>query len=184
SSNPSSGVRMLFDIYKAKAREYGLPKIRLHLIGHSAGGILHSHLGTAAIAAGFDLRTVSLIAPAVRVDEFDRTLGKAVLKTGTRLLVAHLTDAAERADPTCNPYGHSLLYLVSRSFEDKKETPIPGLERDLVPARATLPWGAQTIAVPSPHPHIARLPSAALGNECSNRRTEATTHGSIDDDKA
>jgi len=184
SSNPSSGVRMLFDIYKAKAREYGLPKIRLHLIGHSAGGILHSHLGTAAIAAGFDLRTVSLIAPAVRVDEFDRTLGKAVLKTGTRLLVAHLTDAAERADPTCKPYGHSLLYLVSRSFEDRKETPILGLERDLVPARATLPWGAQTITVPSPHPHIARLPSATLGDECSNRRTEATTHGSIDDDKA
>ena len=29
SSNPDSGVRQLFDTYRAKAREYGLPPIRL-----------------------------------------------------------------------------------------------------------------------------------------------------------
>ncbi|UWX04595.1 hypothetical protein H1235_07780 [Pseudoxanthomonas sp. NC8] len=45
STNPGSGVRLLFDLYKAKGKEYGLPKIRLHLVGHSAGGILHSHPG-------------------------------------------------------------------------------------------------------------------------------------------
>lgn len=184
SANPGSGVRLLFDLYKAKGKEYGLPKIRLHLVGHSAGGILHSHLGAAAIAAGFDLRSVSLLAPAVRIDEFDRTLGKAVLKTSTKLLVAHLTDAAERADPTCKPYGHSLLYLVSRSFEDKKETPLLGLERDLVPARATMPWGAQMMAVASPGSGIARLPSATTLDGSSSRQAEATTHGSMDDDKA
>lgn len=183
SSNPNSGVRLLFDLYKANGRDYGLPKIRLHLIGHSAGGILHSHLGAAAIAAGFDLRSVSLLAPAVRMDEFDRTLGKAVLKTDTKLLVANLTDAAERADPTCKPYGHSLLYLVSRSFEDRKETPILGLERDLVPARATLPWGARMMAVASPQSTPARLPSAT-GLDGGALAPEATTHGSIDDDKA
>ena len=183
SSNPNSGVRMLFDLYKANGRDYGLPKIRLHLVGHSAGGILHSHLGAAAIAAGFDLRSVSLLAPAVRVDEFDRTLGKAVLKTDTKLLVANLTDAAERADPTCKPYGHSLLYLVSRSFEDRKETPILGLERDLVPARATLPWGARMMAVASPQSTPARLPSAT-GLDGGTLSPEAATHGSIDDDKA
>ncbi|WP_202922290.1 N-acetylmuramidase domain-containing protein [Pseudoxanthomonas koreensis] len=184
SSNPDSGVRLLFDLYKAKAKEYGLPKLRLHLVGHSAGGILHSHLGAAAIAAGFDLRSVSLLAPAVRVDEFDRTLGKAVLRTGTKLLVAHLSDAAERADPTCKPYGHSLLYLVSRSFEDRKETPLLGLERDLVPARATMAWGAQMMAVSSPGSDIARLPSAGMLEGGTRRPLEATTHGSLDDDKA
>jgi hypothetical protein len=184
SGNPDSGVRMLLDLYQRKAKEYGLPKMRLHLVGHSAGGILHSHLGAAAIASGFDLRSVSLIAPAVRVDEFDRTLGKAALKTGTKLLVAHLTDAAERADPTCQPYGHSLLYLVSRSFEDRKETPLLGLERDLVPARATMPWGAQMMAVASPGSEVARLPSAATLEGSTSRPPEASTHGSLDDDKA
>jgi len=184
SSNPESGARLLLDALRGKARAYGLPRIRLHLIGHSAGAIVHSHLGATAIRAGFDLRSVSLIAPAVRIDEFDRTLGRAVLRTGTRLLVAHLTDAAERADPTCRPYGHSLLYLVSRAFEDRKETPLLGLERDLVPARATLPWGAQMMAVASPETAIARLPSAqGLDGRCS-RPTEATTHGGLDDDPA
>ena len=117
------------------------------------------------------------------MDEFDRTLGKAVLKTETKLLVANLTDAAERADPSCKPYGHSLLYLVSRSFEDRKETPILGLERDLVPARATLPWGARMVAVSSPQTAPARLPSAT-GLEGGSLSPEATTHGSLDDDKA
>lgn len=183
-NNPASGARMLLDVLRGKAREYGLPRVRLHLVGHSAGSIVHAHLGVAAIRAGFDLRSVSLIAPAVRVDEFDRTLGQAVLRTGTRMLVAHLTDAAERADPTCRPYGHSLLYLVSRAFEDHRETPLLGLERDLVPARATLPWGAQMLAVASPQTAIARLPSAqGVDTRCS-RPTEATTHGSLDDDPA
>lgn len=180
SDNPASGVRMLFDDYRAKAREYALPKIRLHLIGHSAGAILHTHLGARAIQAGFDLRTVSLIAPAVRVDEFDSILGKAVQKTSTKLLIGHLTDAAERADSTCKPYGHSLLYLVSRSFEDRQETPILGMERDLVPARATLSWGARTIAVPSPH-NASRLPRATTSG-IPGKPTEAATHGSLDDD--
>ncbi len=106
----------------------------------------------------------------MRIDEFDRTLGKAVLKTGTKLLVAHLTDAAERSDPTCKPYGHSLLYLVSRSFEDKKETPLLGLERDIVPARATMAWGAQMMAVASPSSGIARLPSATTLDGSSSRQ--------------
>ena len=76
-----------------------------------------------------------------------------------------------------------MLYLVSRSFEDRKETPILGLERDLVPARATLPWGARMMAVSSPQTTPARLPSAT-GLDGGSLSTEATTHGSLDDDKA
>jgi hypothetical protein len=184
SANPDSGVRMFLDCYRQNSREYALPKIRLHLIGHSAGGILHSHLGAHAISSGFDLRTVSLLAPAVRIDEFDRTLGRAALKHGTKLLVAHLTDTAERADPTCNPYGHSLLYLVSRAFEDRVETPLLGLERNLAPARATMPWGAQMVSVSSPKSSALRLPGATAANAGTGRPVEATNHGGMDDDPA
>lgn len=179
-----SGVGLLFKKFKAQQGKLKLPKIRLHLIGHSAGAILHNHLGVSAIGAKFDLRSVSLIAPAVRVDEFNKRLGTAILGTQTKLLVAHLTDAAERSDSTCKPYGHSLLYLVSRSFEDRSETPILGLERDLVPARATLPWGARMLAVSSPQSTLASLPSATGLSSSSTRPTEAVTHGSLDDDKA
>jgi len=184
TSNRNSGVNLLFKKFAKLREKQHLPAIRLHLIGHSAGSILHNRLGEAAIEAGFDLRSVSLIAPAVRVDEFDRHLGAAILKTHTKLLIAHLTDAAERADSTCRPYGHSLLYLVSRSFEDRNETPILGLERDLVPARATLPWGARTVAVSSPQSTLASLPSANGLGDSSSRNTEAVSHGSLDDDRA
>src|SRR3546814_14716721 len=66
------------------------------------------------------------------------------------LLIANLTDAGERADSSCSPYGHSLLYLVSRSFEDHEETPLLGMEKHLVPALATHPWGAMVRQLPSP----------------------------------
>ena len=181
-SDPRSGVGQLFKRFKTQQAR--LPKIRLHLIGHSAGAILHNHLGESAISANFNLRSVSLIAPAVRVDEFNQRLGNALLATDAKLLIAHLTDAAERSDSTCKPYGHSLLYLVSRSFEDRSETPILGLERDLVPARATLPWGARTLAISSPQSTLASLPSASSLRESSSRPTEAVTHGTLDDDKA
>lgn len=183
-TSPESGIRQLLALYRANARAYGLPALRLHLVGHSAGAILHSHLGATMAAEGFDLRTASLIAPAVRIDEFGHTLGKAALKAGTRMLVAHLSDAAERADPTCRPYGHSLLYLVSRAFEDRRETPLLGLERHLVPARATLPWGARMMAVASPASEITRLPSELVLDGSASRSTTAATHGSLDDDPA
>ncbi len=184
SSNPDSGVRQLLDLYAANARRYGLPSIRWHLVGHSAGAIVHGHFGAMAVASGLDLRSASLIAPAVRIDEFDRTLGRAALKAGTRLLVAHLTDAAERADTTSRPYGHSLLYLVSRALEDRGETALLGMERHLVPARATLPWGALTMAVASPASDITRLPSELALDGSAGRSTTAATHGTLDDDPA
>ncbi|HVK52862.1 MAG TPA: N-acetylmuramidase domain-containing protein [Pseudoxanthomonas sp.] len=183
-SDPESGVGLLFEQFKTNKDKLKLPKIRLHLIGHSAGAILHNHLGVSAIDAGFNLRSVALIAPAVRVDEFDRNLGAKIAGKDVTLLIGHLTDAAERADSTCKPYGHSLLYLVSRSFEDRNETPILGLERDLVPARATLAWGARTWAVSSPQSTVASLPSAQNLQQAASRPPEAVTHGSLDDDKA
>ena len=56
STNPASGVRLLFDLYKAKGKEYGLPKIRLHLIGHSAAG---NELTT--FAGKYPKRTLKLV---------------------------------------------------------------------------------------------------------------------------
>ena len=139
SSTKSSGVRKLFDHFtKRQAR---LPRIRLHLIGHSAGAIVHAHLGEKAVGAGFEIGTVNLIAPAVRVDDFDQHLGAVIARKKISTLIAHLTDDAEQADPTCSPYGRSLLYLVSRAFETLKDTPILGMEKHLVPAVVGHPWG-------------------------------------------
>ena len=73
---------------------------------------------------------------------------------------------------------------MSRSFEERKETPILGLERDLVPARATLHWGERTVVVPSPQAGVLRLPGTTSLSALPGRTTEAATHGSLDDDPA
>lgn len=168
-----SGVIHLFDQFGKVAHDM-LPRIRLHLIGHSAGAIVHTWLGPRALKEGFDLHTISLLAPAVRIDTFDQNLGAAIAKRGIRVLISNLTDAAERTDGTCSPYGHSLLYLVARSFEEHEETPLLGMEKHLVPALASHDWGAMVRQLPSPGRIIAEGSAA----------TRATTHGCMDEDAA
>jgi len=173
--DPEPGVVQLFKLFKNSSARVKLPKrIRLHLIGHSAGAIVHSHLGARAIAEGLEVASISLLAPAVRLKVFNDELGGNVAKQGIPVLLANLTDAAERADDTCKPYGHSLLYLVSRSFEDHEETPLLGMERHLVPALPAQAWGANVHQLRCPG-HIWAPGSAA---------TRATTHGGMDDDPA
>ena len=103
SSTARSGVVQLFKAFKDRQKH--LPRVRLHLIGHSAGAIVHNHLGPQALKRGFEIASVNLIAPAVRVDEFHAGLGQAIAEEGIPTLLAHLTDDAERKDPSCSPYG-------------------------------------------------------------------------------
>jgi hypothetical protein len=170
----SAGVVQLFDHLRKPATKSKLPKIRLHLIGHSAGSIVHAHLGAEAIRQGFDLASISLLAAAVRLDEFDRQLGAAIARKQIPVLLANLSDAAERADDSCKPYGHSLLYLVSRSFEDHKETPILGMEKHLTPALPTHAWGEQ----------VQQLRCPGYSWRPGDAATRATSHGGLDNDDA
>jgi hypothetical protein len=172
SSTRHSGVVKLFREFKRLQPK--LPKVRLHLIGHSAGAIVHTWLGAQALKNGFDVATISLLAPAVRVDQFTTVLGHEIARRKIPTLVAYLSDAAEQADPTCQPYGRSLLYLVSRSFEDHVDTPLLGMERHLVPALVEHAWGA----------HIARLESPGGAYAVTGALTSASSHGGVDDDVA
>lgn len=167
-----SGVVKLFELFKARRRH--LPHVRLHLIGHSAGAIVHSYLGDRALDAGFEIGTINLVAPAVRVDTFDKYLGTHIAHRGIPTLLAHLTDDAERRDPSCTPYGRSLLYLVSRAFEDLTETAVLGMEKHVVSALVSHDWGA----------HITRLASPGASYHAGDRLTVATTHGGLDNDQA
>lgn len=172
SGKRNAGIIQLFELFRVRAAQ--LPAIRLHLIGHSAGAIVHTYLAERALAHGLDLRTMSLLAPAVRLDLFDEKVGPAITAGNLRLMIANLTDAAERADDTCRPYGHSLLYLVSRAFEDNEETALLGMEKHLVPALVTRPWGAR----------VTQLPSPGCIRREGSKATRAITHGGVDDDEA
>jgi hypothetical protein len=175
SSTAKSGVVLLFKELHTVLKRTALPNFRLHLIGHSAGAIVQSHLAPRAVERKLPVSTVSLLAPALRVDDFDTRLGTLVVDKNIRVLVANLVDAAERADSTCKPYGHSLLYLVSRAFEgDRGDVPLLGMEKHLVPAVATHKWGAQ----------ITHLGSPGIAWRSDDPATEATSHGGLDDDVA
>jgi hypothetical protein len=138
--------------------------IRFHLVGHSAGSIVHSHL-IDTLAGNLKFESVSFLAPAVRMDTFD-ALVRPRLRDGTvrRYQQFHLTDKAEQEDPTCAPYGRSLLYLVSESFEGGARTPILGMEKYFDPALARL----DNVTV-----HVA-----------PGRASASTTHGGFDNDDA
>jgi hypothetical protein len=88
------------------------------------------------------------------------------------MFIACLTDAAEFRDSTCSPYGHSLLYLVSRAFEQENNAPVVGMEKFLVPTIAARKWGSQVVRLTSPGGTFA--PGGAS--------TTAITHGGMDDD--
>jgi len=132
SGDPQSGVRLFFALLMESEVAKRHP-IRLHLVGHSAGSIVHAYLLDRLAAQEWEFESVTFMAPALRVDAFDERV-RPWLEAGRvkRLRQFHLTDAAEKQDPTCRPilgYGRSLLYLVSRSFEGGREVPILGMEK-------------------------------------------------------
>ncbi len=169
SLNPQGGAQLLYSINAAlKPRPLAPATTRLHLIGHSAGAIVHCHLASRLATAGWRFETVSFMAPAVRVDVFERTL-LPQLQNGNvgHYLQLHLQDTAEQQDTTCRPilgYGRSLLYLVSESFEGGKRTPILGMETYF--AAHVAPLALANVKAQTP----ADLASAVA------------THGGFDDD--
>jgi len=167
SSNKNSGARILFD-HTARPQWKQKNPMRLHLIGHSAGTIVHSHVVNALGAAGWNFESLNFLAPAVRVEDFDR-LVRPKLKDNTVKVLRQfeLTDSAELQDSTCRAilgYGRSLLYLVSESFEGGQRVPILGMEKYFKPwSDAIALKNIQTYAAPS-------------------KSTSSTTHGGFDDD--
>ena len=167
SSNKNSGARILFDQTARPQWQQNNP-LRLHLIGHSAGTIVHSHIVDALGTAGWKFESLNFLAPAVRVEDFDR-LVRPKLKDNTVKILRQfqLTDSAELQDSTCRAilgYGRSLLYLVSESFEGGLHVPILGMEKYFKP------W----------------LDAAALNNvqafAAPSKSTGSTTHGGFDND--
>ncbi|NWF71636.1 MAG: C1 family peptidase [Nitrospirae bacterium] len=168
SNRAESGGMKLYRACQQSPYFADLSKVRLHLVGHSAGSILHSHGVQRLGGQGWTFESVNFLAPAVRVDLFEKAVLPAI-KDGRvkRFNQFHLSDDMEQKDPTCTPilgYSRSLLYLVSQSLEQGKRTPILGLEKyfnDKIAAKQlanVFTW-------------------AAPGKE-----SKSTTHGGFDDD--
>jgi len=120
---------------------------KIHLVGHSTGMILHSHLllRLSKMVPRFPISTVSLLAPAGTVDLFT-DLMQPFLKAPhpefriQEMTIYNLDDELEQNDEVAKAYNKSLLYLVSRAFEEEVPERILGMQKySEVVARRKLP---------------------------------------------
>jgi hypothetical protein len=158
---------MLYKHFKSHVSE---GRVRLHIVGHSAGAIVASHFVHRLTADGGKLESLNLMAPAVTLDTFQKLVVPHLKTRVKRYQQFHLSDRAEEDDPTCGPYRRSLLYLVSESFEGGTTTPLLGMERYFRGA------GIACDAV-----HVSPEGSPAPGS--ANPPVAASTHGGFDNDK-
>lgn len=167
------------DVLAAALREYMTANqgaVELHIAGHSAGSIYHSHF-VPRLFDGDDavdhVASVTFLAPAVRVDTFEATL-LPLAETGRikDLAIFTMDETHEKRDNTGGVYRKSLLYLVSRAFEAERDAKILGLEEHLRRAGRTMGYLGDD---------PARL---VLGPVARGRRsrTQATSHGAFDND--
>lgn len=110
--------------------------LKVHLAGHSTGGVLLGHLLAAVDGLGRKdlISSCTLFAPACTIDFFDahyapRLGGNATGVRLPRLDIYNLTEKAELEDNVAKMYRKSLLYMVSRAFEREKDKPILGMRR-------------------------------------------------------
>lgn len=147
----------------------------LHLVGHSAGAIVHLHLLARLAEARLDVPTLQFLAPAATTALFKAT----AIAAGTHVRIYAMTDPIERADPTCAPYGKSLLYLVRNGFERRAGTPILGLQADLL-ADSDL---VDRIARGRPTRECLVLSETGPGTP-ARLQSKSRSHGGFDNDAA
>ncbi len=115
-----------------------MPGVEVHIVGHSAGGVLHAPIvraltgprdRTAAkpmefTGLGRTVKTATLWAPGCTIETFKRYYVPAIASGALgRFALFTLTDRAERDDDCVGIYHKSLLYLVSNAFEGAPRIP-------------------------------------------------------------
>ena len=133
ASGRGGGARLVADLCVALVG--ASPEVEVHAVGHSAGAIFHAHFLPRLISTpGVSVSSLHLLAPAVTSAEFKTRLMPLVGsgKPITSVTMFTMTDELEQDDRSMRPYGKSLLYLVSRSFEAQEKTPILGLQSSVL----------------------------------------------------
>lgn len=102
----------------------------LHVVAHSAGSIVFAHALETLCSLKIPLKSVQLMAPAIEVDLYKELVVPMIGKGCPKPKLYVLSEEQEKADE-CGPYGKSLLWLVSNSFEDRRGTPVLGMQHYL-----------------------------------------------------
>ena len=152
-------------------------KPTIHLVGHSAGAIVLGRMLSALGKLGMgdmDLAGIHLMAPACTTGFFNEHYGPYLTGTAKQTLTGGINfyalgekleedDEVSSNIPLVPRYSHSLLYLVSRAYEEAPETPIAGMRK----YKGDLIKNAKLAAY-----------------ESVSKKAAATTHGGFDNDAA
>ncbi len=126
-----TATRILIEAAQARVEH----PLKVHFVGHSAGAIFLAHIFERARREQFRIltpdSTMNLFAPAITWNLFNKTLAPVArdMKPDMLFSIYNLTDQAERDDSVAEIYRKSLLYLVSRAFENERKMPIVGMDR-------------------------------------------------------
>jgi len=183
ASQTGGGLALVADLLRELTQQF--PALKIHLIGHSAGSILHGGF-IARLAAEtpkpIPLETVTMWAPACTMQLFQSDYLPSI-RSGHIKQFANftMTDKAERDDNCANIYHKSLLYLVSNAFEsglqkapflkERNGEPILGMAKfvaQLPPSQRAWDW----VQAPNDNPIGSRIASTTH------------SHGGFDDDAA
>lgn len=130
SDNRNSGLTRLYEELMKDAYKKIKPRLRLHLIGHSAGAIFHAYLLEKLLMAGLCVDGIYFMAPACTIELFRQKILPQYVTGNVRAFTQfYLTDKAECQDSCGGIYRRSLLYLVSNAFEHQRGKPILGMQK-------------------------------------------------------
>lgn len=156
-------------------------EVEVHLVGHSAGSIMHAGLVPLLVNNGIVIESCTLWAPACTVKLFNKNYLPAIKSGQIRKFNLYtLSDKAERDDHCARIYNKSLLYLVSHALEDKcripgfrEGEPILGMECWLDEnVKSLFVSGAQHSLVIAPNNEVV----------AGGHASQAQSHGAFDDD--
>jgi hypothetical protein len=176
SNNSTSGLYRLYNELMRPDYATLKPRLRLHLIGHSAGAIFHAYLLGKLLDAGLRVDGIYFMAPACRIELFQQLIlphyDAGTVRAFTQF---YLTDAAERQDNCATIYRRSLLYLVSNAFEHQRGMPVLGMQKFVDPANLIGKRPAKTA-------EWRWIMGPTGQNPPISDRTNSTSHGNFSSD--
>jgi hypothetical protein len=179
ASSDDGGARYAAGKLAAFCETHG-DTVELHAVGHSAGSIFHAHFLPAVREADAPaFAGLYLLAPAIRVDAFKALLVPALGSGVAHTTIFTMRKDLERADNCARVYRKSLLYLISKALEDKRDTLILGLEESLRDDRQLRTLFG--LGRPANKGEVVWSQSAA---DHGRSASKSTTHGGFDNDPA
>lgn len=178
TTDPEGGARVTASRIQACFGDMnGAPE--LHLVGHSAGSIFLCHLRQALRELGIPIKTLTFFAPACSTRLFHDKILDDGMADIEQMTVFNLTDDVEQDDKVGPVYHKSLLYLVSEAFEEKRKTPLLGMEKFLTEDEKI------TEALGGPVFENEKTRIYSVGKlEGIDLNSQSTTHGGFDNDES